>query len=134
MRCVDCPYTVYDCWHPAEGCEGEDRAIASSHPPSGSPAHGCPCRSTIDVMCEIPAAYSHTGKRREKTCGIDKCLAPIVSALQAAGVGTVGCCCGHGRGTGEIIMENGTRLLVEWPWRREQVPAAPENAGSEGLT
>lgn len=76
----------------------------------------CPCSETVDVECEIPAGLSHTGARRKKVCAIDRCLAPLILALQAAGIGTEGCCCGHGKYDGTVCFENGIRLIVVWPW------------------
>jgi hypothetical protein len=82
----------------------------------------CPCHATIDVECDIPPGLSHTGQRRTKVCGIDKCLAPLIYVLQAAGIATTGCCCGHGDHHGTIELEVGTRLIVIWPWANEPVP------------
>lgn len=74
----------------------------------------CRCRKTVNVMCSIPASLSCTGKRRKKLCGIDKCMAPLVRALQRAKIGTTGCCCGHGK-RGSVLLEDGTKLIVVWP-------------------
>lgn len=43
---------------------------------------------------------------------IDRCIAPIVAALDAAGVYMLGSCCGHGNGPGEITLADGRRLFV----------------------
>jgi len=74
----------------------------------------CPCGKTIDVVCTIPATYSHTGKEIQKKCGIDKCLVPIIKAFQAAKIMTVGCCCGHGAEKGNILLEDGTEISIRW--------------------
>jgi hypothetical protein len=91
----------------------------------------CPCTTTIDVGCEIPSGYSHTRKRHKKICSIDKCLAPLIRALQAAKIVTTGCCCGHGECDGTVVFEDGTRLIVIWPWDDDQ----PNNAicATQGL-
>ena len=36
---------------------------------------------------------------------IDACIAPALQALWDAGIKTVGCCCGHGSGTGVIGLD-----------------------------
>jgi hypothetical protein len=43
---------------------------------------------------------------------IDECLAPIIDALNQAGIYTVQCCCGHGYQYGEIELVDGRFLLV----------------------
>lgn len=36
---------------------------------------------------------------------IDACIAPALKAVWAAGYKTLGCCCGHGGGSGVISLE-----------------------------
>ena len=43
---------------------------------------------------------------------VDRCIAPIVSALSDSGIATVACCCGHGRHRGSIILADGREMLV----------------------
>lgn len=43
---------------------------------------------------------------------IDRCIAPIVSALVEGGVDTAASCCGHGKGPGNILLHDGRALLV----------------------
>lgn len=38
---------------------------------------------------------------------IDACIAPALLAVWAAGFKTLGCCCGHGSGTGVISLDTG---------------------------
>ena len=45
--------------------------------------------------------------------GVDACLADIVQALNDAKIETVGCCCGHGKGDGEISLADGRRLIIK---------------------
>lgn len=71
--------------------------------------------------CEvtIPAELSHTGARRSDTKPIDACIAPLIRALNAAGVVTISSCCGHGRQPAEISLDDGTelvRLADGWWW------------------
>lgn len=47
-----------------------------------------------------------------KLVGIDWCIHQIVAALNAGGVRTVACCCGHGKQDGVITLEDGRELVV----------------------
>ena len=44
---------------------------------------------------------------------IDRCIAHIVAALNAANVRTVACCCGHGKMDGNIMLEDGRILIIK---------------------
>lgn len=46
------------------------------------------------------------------TADIDKCIAPIVQALNDAGIGTVASCCGHNKGFGNIALKDGRELII----------------------
>lgn len=46
---------------------------------------------------------------------IDWCIHQIVAALNAGGVGTVACCCGHGDQPGRIDLEDGRVLTITQP-------------------
>ena len=61
---------------------------------------------------------------------IDRCIHHIVAALNAGGVETVACCCGHGKMTGRITLADGRELEIHpsplghtWP------PKKPKRAG-----
>lgn len=43
---------------------------------------------------------------------IDWCIHGIVAALNAGGVETVACCCGHGEQDGRIDLEDGRVLMI----------------------
>lgn len=43
---------------------------------------------------------------------VDRCISGLVKALNAEVVLTASCCCGHGKGPGEIVMHDGRVLLV----------------------
>ena len=60
----------------------------------------------------IPAHLSHTGELRWDTKGVDSCIAPIVKALNDAGIYTASSCCGHGESDGVIILHDGRELIV----------------------
>lgn len=47
---------------------------------------------------------------------VDACIAPLIQALNDAGVHTVGCCCGHGKAPGEVLIEQGgLRVILTLP-------------------
>jgi len=48
----------------------------------------------------------------EEPRSIDRCIAPIVQALNDAGVYTDACCCGHGKQPGSIILTDGRELRI----------------------
>jgi hypothetical protein len=43
---------------------------------------------------------------------IDACIAPIVQALNDAGIATATSCCGHGQGDGFIMLKNNRLLII----------------------
>lgn len=43
---------------------------------------------------------------------IDRCIAPIVQALNDAGIATIASCCGHGKIEGSIILADGREMLI----------------------
>jgi len=67
---------------------------------------------TLPVFCKCSA--SDTGMVIE----IDACIAPLVEALQKAGIYTLTSCCGHGKEDGYILLENGG--LTVWKERNRQ--------------
>ena len=69
-------------------------------------------RKTIPLRVNIPAGLSHTGQEHWATKPIDACLAPIVEALNDAGIFTAACCCGHGQYEGSIILQDGRELVI----------------------
>ena len=66
--------------------------------------------AAIDVL--IPADLSATGHPRRRAVNVDACIAPIVAALDRAGIAMRGSCCGHGKADGEIELADGRRLVV----------------------
>jgi hypothetical protein len=44
---------------------------------------------------------------RRMEIAVDACMAPLVQILNDYGIHTVGCCCGHGRGSGAVLYEQG---------------------------
>lgn len=60
------------------------------------------CKQGTIVVMEI------NGKPRD----IDSCIAPIVKALNDAGIPTIASCCGHGRCNGNIALVDGRELII----------------------
>lgn len=50
-----------------------------------------------------------------KVVCIDWCIHQLVAALNAGGIKTRACCCGHGRTSGRIDLEDGRVLHIENP-------------------
>lgn len=48
-----------------------------------------------------------------KVVSIDWCIHHLVSALNAAGIRTMSCCCGHGKQDGRIDLEDGRILIIK---------------------
>lgn len=46
---------------------------------------------------------------------VDWCIHQIIAALNAGGVRTVASCCGHGKRSGSILLEDGRRLVIDGP-------------------
>lgn len=72
----------------------------------------CEHGDTIPVIVYIPADLSCNGKRKLKKAKIDRCIAPIVDALQRGGIDMRGSCCGHNKSEGFISLEDGRYLLI----------------------
>jgi hypothetical protein len=47
-----------------------------------------------------------------KPWNIDRCIAPIVKALNDGGVPTIASCCGHGNLPGLISLVDGRHLVI----------------------
>jgi len=77
----------------------------------------CPCphcdHKPVGVRVKVPADLSHTGKEFWKVAAIDHCIAPIVEALQNAGIDMRGSCCGHGKSNGTILLQDGRVLVIK---------------------
>lgn len=54
-----------------------------------------------------------------KVVCVDWCIHHIVAALNAGGVRTVACCCGHGVQDGRIDLEDGRVLIIKGEGRSD---------------
>ena len=52
-----------------------------------------------------------TGKKRDGVW-CDPCIAPLVAALNDAGIATIASCCGHGHRPGVIALADGRELVI----------------------
>ena len=91
--------------------------------PNGKRSKGeamCKWGTQVKRMLPVQAAFSRTGKRYVREWPIDACIAPLVDALNDAGIATAASCCGHGKGPGHIVTEDGRVLeihkLSEYEW------------------
>lgn len=72
----------------------------------------CKWGSHAKVRVKIPADLSSTGAEKWQNALVDSCIAPLVKALQEGGIDMRGSCCGHGKGPGDIHLQDGRMLLI----------------------
>lgn len=72
----------------------------------------CDDRYTERVTVTIAAHLSSTGHEKRRPMFIDACIAPIVRALERAGIHMLASCCGHGRTLGRIDLTDGRVLFI----------------------
>lgn len=48
----------------------------------------------------------------ERPVDVDRCIAPLVQALNEAGLRTIASCCGHGRRPGQVALADGREVFV----------------------
>ena len=72
------------------------------------------CQWGNDVMrwVPIPAHLARNQKFHWEQKAIDSCIVSLVDALNRAGHYTAGCCCGHHRTNGNIVLHNGHILII----------------------
>lgn len=75
------------------------------------------CEWGNDIYCLVlvPADLSHSERPYWKLIGIDSCLAPMVNALNRAGIYTASCCCGHGKQLGHLWLQDGRKFIIMPP-------------------
>lgn len=77
-----------------------------------------------EVEVTIPADLSYSGEERVAIKKIDACIAPIIRALNEAGIKTRSSCCGHGKCDGHISLWDHTELVIKWGKEGEKWLAA----------
>jgi hypothetical protein len=73
----------------------------------------CEWGNDVILLVPIPAELSHTEQFRWDYKGVDSCIAPIIQALNDAGIYTSQSCCGHGKGDGRIDLHDGRILVIK---------------------
>lgn len=68
------------------------------------------CADHSTVLVEIPTATPRGEHGRAR--GIDRCIVPLVQALNTAGLATVASCCGHGYRPGNVILGDGREVFI----------------------
>jgi hypothetical protein len=48
----------------------------------------------------------------DKIVDVDKCIVPLVKALNNAGMKTIASCCGHGKQPSNIALEDGREIII----------------------
>jgi hypothetical protein len=79
------------------------------------------------VRVKIPADLSHKKKAYYRNMPVDKCIAPIVRALQKGGIDMRFSCCGHGGADGEIHLQDGRILIINQPLHTKRTVSAHFN-------
>ncbi len=72
-----------------------------------------PCRNCRKDAVLLKIKHARPGRAtRFIKADIDACIAPIVDALNQAGIYTIGSCCGHGRSSGSIVLADGREMII----------------------
>lgn len=72
----------------------------------------CEHGDTVTMRVPVPAELSHSGRNEWKAKPVDRCLAPLVAALNDGALRTVASCCGHGKQPGRIALDDGRELVI----------------------
>lgn len=93
----------------------------------------CKWGDTVIMEVTIPAYLSSTGKEKKKLVDVDRCIAPIVKALNDAGITTDASCCGHNNRPGNISLADGRELIIapDWETARKAETAFPDIWGNK---
>ncbi len=73
----------------------------------------CNYGETTTVRVKVAADLDRTETEQWRDKPIDACIAPLVAALQNGGIDMRGSCCGHGKGDGDIYLQDGRVLVVK---------------------
>lgn len=130
MKCPHCNSELL--WSDDRGahCDGCDEfnnetdSQAPSAPPGGS-VDGCDHCDTFGGL-KTYANQARLPLNGNVVC-VDWCIHGIVAALNAGGVQTSACCCGHGRVLGRIDLADGRILRIENPLSEKLGGAANAN-------
>ena len=73
----------------------------------------CKWGNSVYMELVVQPEQSFDGKARMKVVAIDTCIAPMVKALNNAGIVTISSCCGHGKSAGSIMLADGRELIIK---------------------
>jgi hypothetical protein len=73
----------------------------------------CEWGTVTEIGVYIQPELSFTKKGRWDYKKIDTCIADIVEALQTKDIHMRSSCCGHGKGDGGIVLQDGRIIKVE---------------------
>jgi hypothetical protein len=76
----------------------------------------CKWGTDTNLCVPIPARLAWDGQFQWAVRGVDSCIADLVQALNAAGIYTANCCCGHDKGDGIIFLHDGRVLIIKQEW------------------
>lgn len=76
----------------------------------------CEHGDVIEMEVFIPAHRAAEGRDMMKVRGIDRCIAPLVGALNSVGMTTIASCCGHGKSRGSIALADGREVVIARSW------------------
>lgn len=107
----------------------------------------CSHGDTVPVEVTVMAGLAHEGRDTRKVKPIDRCIVPIVKALDEAGIYMTGSCCGHDKRTpaggyemGEIRLADGRIIHIQrdpgvWTMSAStEVPVGENTALAEHVT
>jgi tRNA(Phe) wybutosine-synthesizing methylase Tyw3 len=78
----------------------------------------------VDVYFPAEASQRKDGRDHWEQIRVDRCIAPLVKAINAAGISTVASCCGHGRRPGRISLRDGRDLFIASDYETGQAVSA----------
>lgn len=70
------------------------------------------CEKGDTVTMVLPARPLSDPFGKHLNYSIDRCIAPLVAALNRGGITTVASCCGHGEAPGSIALDGGRWLVI----------------------
>lgn len=70
------------------------------------------CEKGDTVTMVLPARPLSDPFGKHLNYAIDRCIAPLIAALNRGGIATSASCCGHGEGTGWIALGDGRALVI----------------------
>ncbi len=73
----------------------------------------CKHGEEVLMLVPIPASLASDGRFRWDVKDVDRCISQLVKALNDAGIYTAGCCCGHGKSDGSIVLHDGSILVIK---------------------